>query len=84
MSIQGKKHELRNTILDQDDWLETFFNKSTAAAIFGVVLPIVGLIERPFQILALEGGMLIAYQAFLILSTIIMIGWLISDLQDEI
>jgi len=84
LSIQGKKHEMRNTILDEDPWLEPFFKKSMALTVVGVVLPIIALISPPVQIVVLQGGALVAYQTLLIFASVTLMAMLILDLRNKI
>jgi hypothetical protein len=83
LSIQGKKHELRNTILDKDPWLEPFFIKSMALTVVGIVLPIIALISPPIRVLELQGGALFAYQSLLTLASVALMALLILDLRNK-
>lgn len=83
LGVQGKKHEMSNTILDKDAWLEPFFKKSMVLVLIGVVLPICALIAPPIQILVLQGGALTVYQTFLVLGSMTVMGLLIRDIRDK-
>jgi hypothetical protein len=83
LAIQGKKHEMRNTILDKDPWLEPFLKKSIGLIMVGVVLPIIALIAPPIQLLELQGSGLIAYQTLLLSGSVALMALLIMDIRNK-
>ncbi|MBV0903912.1 hypothetical protein [Haloarcula salina] len=72
-----------NTILDDDVWYSHLPNFTIPFLFFGIVLPLLALINPPFDVLVLSGHILTIYQVFLAGITSIFAYLMIKSISNQ-